>query len=231
VELSDGELQSVSRSLLLNGANLAAVETQSGNWELLQFEIAEEIDDGTWRLGSLLRGQGGTSDLAAVGAPAGARFVLLDDAVVPAGLRSSEIGLELNWRVGPEGVVDERNFPVQQAVGGVRARRHLAPVHLGAVTGPGGIRLDWKRSGRFRADSWDGEDIPLDASEERYRLEIRNGQGAILASADATGPNWLWPQANVLAAFGSANPVFSLTVRQTSAEYGAGLAATRDFSF
>ncbi len=230
VELSDGELQSVSRSLLLNGANLAAVETLAGGWELLQFETAEEITDGTWSLSSLLRGQGGTTDMAALGAPAGSRFVLLNDAVVPAGLRGGEIGLELNWRVGPEGIVDERNFPVQQVVGGVRARLHLAPVHLRAVTDPDGIRLHWIRCGRFHADSWDNEEIPLDASEERYRLEIRDGQGAALASTVVAEPTWLWLQADVAAAFGSANPVFSLIVRQTSTEYGAGLAATRDFS-
>jgi hypothetical protein len=98
------------------------------------------------------------------------------------------------------------------------------------VTDPDGIRLHWIRCGRFHADSWDNEEIPLDASAERYRLDIRDGQGAVLASTDAAEPTWLWPQADVVAAFGSASPVFSLTVRQTSTEYGAGLAATRDFS-
>ena len=36
----------------------------------------------------------------AAGATVGARFVVLDDAVKPAGLMAGEEGLSLNWRVG-----------------------------------------------------------------------------------------------------------------------------------
>src|SRR6185312_6566512 len=103
VLLSDGELQNISKLQLLNGANAAAIRSSNGAWELVQFLDAEETAPSVWRLSGLLRGQLGTEDAMAAGAAVGASFVLLDEAVKPAGLLSSEIGLSLNWRVGPSG--------------------------------------------------------------------------------------------------------------------------------
>ena len=103
VKLTNGELASVSRLQLLNGANVAAIRSAIGVWELVQFETAEEYQSDQWRLSGLLRGQLGTTDAMAAGAPAGADFVLLDDAIRPAGLLPAECGLALAWRVGPAG--------------------------------------------------------------------------------------------------------------------------------
>ncbi|MER2633881.1 MAG: glycoside hydrolase TIM-barrel-like domain-containing protein, partial [Rhizobiaceae bacterium] len=101
VRLNDGELASVSRGHVLNGANAIAVQSASGVWEISQFEQADEVEPGVWRLSRLLRGQFGTDDATAAGALIGARVVVLDETVRPAGLRSGEAGLHLNWRVGP----------------------------------------------------------------------------------------------------------------------------------
>src|SRR5690606_6375948 len=98
ISLYDGELESVSQLRMLNGANAAAVRSASGAWEVLQFETAEETAPYVWQLRGLLRGQLGTGDAMRAGAAAGAPFVLLDETVKPAGLRSSETGLLLNWR-------------------------------------------------------------------------------------------------------------------------------------
>jgi hypothetical protein len=76
VDLAFGGLASVSRLALLNGANAAAIRSDSGVWEVVQFEHAEEIAAGRWRLSSLLRGQGGTDDAMRAGASSGADFVM-----------------------------------------------------------------------------------------------------------------------------------------------------------
>lgn len=96
VDLLEGELASVSRAQMLNGANGAAIRSMSGAWEVFQFEQAQEITPDRWRLTGLLRGQLGTDDAMRAGAAVGADFVLLDDAVRPLGLRANEIGLTLN---------------------------------------------------------------------------------------------------------------------------------------
>jgi hypothetical protein len=92
VDLAFGGLASVSRLSLLNGANAAAILSDAGIWEVVQFELAEEISSDRWRLSNLLRGQGGTDDAMREGASAGNRFVLIDSAVVPLGLTLEEAG-------------------------------------------------------------------------------------------------------------------------------------------
>src|SRR5690606_9323226 len=106
LRLLGGELASVSRVQLLNGANVLAVRSNTGSWELLQFETVEEVAPASWLLTRLLRGQLGTEDAMEAGAAAGAFAVLIDETVTAAGLRASEIGLPLNWRVEPTGMVN-----------------------------------------------------------------------------------------------------------------------------
>lgn len=231
VRLVSGALVGVTRDLLLNGANFAAIKAANGVWELLQFEAAEEVAADRWRISGLLRGQGGTDDAMASGAPAGARFVLLDSAIRPAGLKAGERGLALNWRVGPNGADAAESFNAVTAIGGIRAGLHFTPAHLRARRlGDGSIGFEWIRCGRHRADGWDGEDIPLDAAAEIYRIVLTNAAGQAIATAETGEPRWLWPAAGVSAAFGAGAAVFAAEVRQVSPEFGPGLAAIRDFS-
>ena len=69
VRLFSGELQSVGDPQLMNGANLAAVRSASGAWEVLQFGSAEETAPSVWSLSRLLRGQLGSGDAMLAGAP------------------------------------------------------------------------------------------------------------------------------------------------------------------
>src|SRR5690606_24862221 len=120
---------SVTTLQLLNGANAAAVRSASGAWEVLQFQVAEETSAGIWRLSGLLRGQLGTVDAMAAGSPAGADFVVLNEAVVPAGLQANEAGLRLNWRIGPSSaVLSDSAFVTSTQIGGLRALVPSAPI-------------------------------------------------------------------------------------------------------
>ncbi|WP_421852447.1 baseplate multidomain protein megatron [Oricola sp.] len=186
LSIPSGEFSSVSRAHLLAGQNSIAIHTQDGGWEVVQFATAEEVSAGQWRLSGLLRGQGGTEDAMASGATAGARAVLLDQAVVPVGLRAWETGLELQLRVGPAGrPFTDRYFETVTAIGGVRARLPLSPVHLRADRqADGSILLGWIRRSRVDADSWDGTDVPLGEDIERYVTRIREA-GAVVWEAEA----------------------------------------------
>ncbi len=187
VELLDGELASVTRLQMLNGANAAAVKAADGSWEILQFETAEEIAASVWRLSGLLRGQSGTGQAMLAGAEAGAWFVLLDAALVPAGLKPAEAGLTLNWRVGPSGVaVSAERFATQEATGGLRAAIPLSPVHLKAARTEGGdLSVSWIRRGRIDADAWGTGDIPLGEESEAYLVEISAGGEVVRATETA----------------------------------------------
>jgi hypothetical protein len=73
VTLTQGELASITEDALLDDGNLAAVENQHGEWELLQFQTATLVSPGTYDLSVLLRGQFGSEaamrNPVAAGAP------------------------------------------------------------------------------------------------------------------------------------------------------------------
>ena len=232
VVIEDGELSSVSEIRLLNWANGAAVLSSSGAWEILQFLTADELSPGLWRVSGLLRGQFGTVDAMQAGASAGAPFVLLNDRVVAAGLRSSEIGLTLNWRVRPA-IADAQADDMEnvQLAGGLRASAPLAPVHMRCDRAPGGdIVFSWIRCTRINGDSWDGIDVPLGEESEAYVAEIRDVQTGIrLHSADVTRPALEWNAAQVQQAVSAGTTHCRLLVRQQGRS-GPGLPATLDFA-
>jgi hypothetical protein len=230
VSLFDAEAASVSRLQLLNGANAAAICSAIGVWEIVQFESAEEIEPGVWRLSGLLRGQLGTSDAMAAGAPAGADLVILDDAVQPAGLRASEAGLLLNWRVGPsETDISSENFSAHAGIGGLRARLPLSPVHLRYRKNAGGAEFSWIRRGRIDADDWGQSEIPLGEEREEYRIEIAAAGGPVVRTALSSQQSWQYASADIIADFGVLPAEIDVTVRQFSAAAGFGLPATRRF--
>ena len=232
VKLSDGELASASRLQMLNGANIAAIRSATGVWELIQFETAEEIQPAQWRLSGLLRGQLGTTDAMFVGAPIGADFVLIDDAVRSAGLLPSECGLSLNWRVGPAGYeFSADNFMQQSQTGGIRASLPLAPVHLrGKRSLSGDLAISWIRRGRIDADSWLPAEIPLGEETESYRISIGPVGGTPIRTVTSSVSNWLYQASQIAADFSPVPPEIEVSVSQLSATVGWGLEARRRLS-
>ena len=227
VELFDAEVASVSMLQLLNGANAAAVRSVSGDWEVLQFQYAEEIVPQHWRLSGLLRGQLGTSDAMAAGSAADTDFVVLDDGVVPAGLSLAEVGLELNWRVGPSGSdVSSSQFLTSQQIGGLRAQLPLCPVHLRLRPSAGDLLLSWVRRGRVNSDSWEAAEIPLGEDHEEYRLEIAGPGGPVVRTMTVGQPQWLYPAAELASDFTVIPSALDITVRQLSSAVGWGIAAS-----
>jgi len=225
VSLLEGALASVTRAQLLNGANTAAIRSTSGAWEIVQFEQATETAPSVWSLANVLRGQLGTDDAMRSGLPQAAPFVLLNEALFPAGLRAGEVGLSLNWRFGPVGYDFSSTYYAQQSVtGGVRAQLPLSPVHLRAARLPSGdVYLSWVRRSRIDADNWLSEDVPLGEAYERYRIEILDMDGVVRRSASAISPAWTYGHAEMIADFGIGAPVFDLRLSQFSASVGAGI--------
>lgn len=228
VRSPDSEFSSVDKALLLNGANICAVKALNGEWEVLQFECAEEISSGLWKLSNLLRGQAGTEDAAEIGAAENAPFVLLDDTVLPAGIRNAEIGLDLNFRI-------EAGFLVQgtggstidvPGQGGIRCQMPLRPVHLRAwQRSDGSVDFTWIRRSRIDADRWFGPEIPLGEFGENYSIEILNG-GEVVRSATSSTSAWTYTATHRQDDLGNINAPFDISVRQVSLAVGAGLSAT-----
>ena len=224
VVLLSGELESVSEAQLLAGANVAAIEALNGEWEIFQFQQAQEIAASYWRLTSLLRGEAGTEAAMRAGASADSRFVLLDAAVTSAGLRSGEAGLAMNWRVGPVsrffGDATYRSF---SAVGGLRARRPLAPVHVRVRRmDDGGVRLSWQRRSSANGARGISGVLPLGEAIDAFRIVVAVPGGAALRSVEVSASEWSYEAGAILSDFGSLPATAEFRVAQLSASDGPG---------
>ncbi|ANG95487.1 host specificity protein [Brucella pseudogrignonensis] len=227
--LYSGELESKPFTQILNGANTALVQSSDGKWEVLQFLEAQEIGQNHWRLSSLLRGQLGTEAASLNEKPTGTPFILLDGGVQSIGLQTSEIGLELNWRIGAAGKsFSDDFFDTVKAIGGVQALKSLSPVHLKAERlSNSDLLFGWIRRGRVDADSWLGEEIPLGEEREAYQVEIWRSD-VLVRSVQVQAASWIYPGADRLSDLGSSD--FQLRVAMVSSKIGAGDFACIDIS-
>jgi hypothetical protein len=224
VTLSGGTLSGLPDSDLLAGGNGAAVRTNDGGWEVLQFADAELVGPRCYRLTRLIRGQCGTEQAMAAGAPAGAEFVLLDAAAVPLPVEPDQLGLPLTYRFGP--ARDDHAAPsfaeLAITAAGV-GLKPFAPVHLRAERdlGSGDVALSWIRRTRFGGDSWELAEVPLNEEREAYRLDIYDGV-LFRRRVALSSPQYSYAAADQTADFGGPATDFTVRIAQMSATVGPG---------
>lgn len=224
VELVRGTLASASETAVLAGANLAAIGSPAGGWELIQFLAAELIGAYRYRLSGLLRGQGGSERLAASGHAAGADFVLLDQALVQLPLASDAIARPLSLRVGDAtaGLADDELASLTVTPTGV-GLRPLAPVHLKArrEAESGDILFSWVRRTRSGGDDFAAVDVALGERTEAYEIAILSGD-SIRRLIAVTEPAARYAAAAQVADFGAPPASLDVRITQMSETVGAG---------
>nr|WP_255699760.1 glycoside hydrolase TIM-barrel-like domain-containing protein [Jiella avicenniae] len=231
VALPRGALSSISAASMLAGGNLCAVQCADGGFEVLQFERAEEIASGEFRLSRLLRAQGGTEDAMAAGAVPGALFVLLDHASASLGIEAAEVGRSIEFRIQPIGRGrDDASVVARTHALGKRSVRPLSPVHLEArFAADGAFELSWIRRTRSGGDNWSVVDVPLGEEAERYRAVIDDGAGTTMV-VETAEPSLAVSAADQTARFGGLLDVFEANVAQVSPVWGAGTPRRATFS-
>ncbi|MBD3786443.1 MAG: glycoside hydrolase/phage tail family protein, partial [Sphingomonadales bacterium] len=224
VQLTGGALESVSQSRVLSGANLMAIGTPGGDWELFQFANAAPVEAGIWDLSLRLRGQLGTDALMPEVWPEGSTVVLFDGAPTQIDLPASARGLARHYRIGSAlRGYDDPSYVHEVAAFSGNGLRPLSPCHLRASVSAAGWDFGWVRRTRIDGDSWDGYDVPLGEGQELYLVRVLEG-GAIRREVVTTSPAFSYPAAQKLA--DGITGDFSLSVAQISQEYGAGLFTT-----
>ena len=206
---------------------------------MLQAGLAELIAPKRYRRSRLLRGQRGTE--AAIGNPAaaGARIVVLDEALVPLPTAEAALVLEANWRFGPASkpVADRFYRQLSFTPEGVGLR----PFSVGylrqpwrTAREPGDLVIEWTRRSRaLAADSWTAAEVPLAEEREAYAVEIVDG-ATVLRMLAATSPSVTYTGAQQLADWGALlTPGDTLAVRifQLSALVGRGAPAAVTLEF
>ena len=239
VDLLSGTLESVTDLALFGGANAMAVESSPGLWEVLQAGSAELVAPGRYRLTRLLRGQRGTE--VAMGNPtaAGARVVVLDEALSPLPIAEADLGIPWNWRIGPASrpFTDETYIAQAFTPGGAGLRPFsvghvMQPSLSGRV--PGDLTISWiRRSRALAADSWAAVEVPLGEETEAYLMEVLDGT-AIKRSLQVSAPQATYSAADQIADWGGLlglGDTLTLRIAQLSALYGLGAEKTVTLQF
>jgi GTA TIM-barrel-like domain/Putative phage tail protein len=232
VTIYSGELLSREKVDVLSGANLAAIEHESGQWEVVQFLKAELISDKTYRLSGLLRGQVGTEPHITNDLAIGARFVVLDDALTPVSLTDDEIGLDYSWKAGPSTYdLGHRSYRTYQKSFVGLGQKPFAPVHLKLVQGAGGdLDLSWVRRTRKGGDNWQSLEVPLSEDVEAYEMDILDGSSAVVRTLTCSTPSLVYSNSLQTADFGGLQTSLSIVLYQMSARFGRGHGATATLS-
>ncbi|MEO1687836.1 MAG: hypothetical protein AAFU61_08015, partial [Pseudomonadota bacterium] len=223
VEMLSGTLSSAPDLAVLNGqANLAALASPEGGWELLRFQSAELVGPGQYRISRFLRGFAGTEPLMGDPTPEGAYLILLDEGLIRFERDPVDIGSDSTFRIGPGAfdVGDESYAQAEWTYEGVRFRP-LSPVKLRAVRQPDdSVRVTWVRRSIQDDDSWPEGEAPILEGLERYRVQVRSG-GSTLRTEETSSPEFSWT-GDMQAADGFPASV-RFDVAQVSASFGPGL--------
>lgn len=225
IALRAGHLADTDEPAALAGANRVAVETDSGDWEVIGFVQAELAASGRYQLTGLLRGVEG-SDHAIGPASAGARVIVLDQNVVSVPIEADWIGEGYTLRVRPAAGGADQTLLVEPAASAVLP---LAPVHLSADALPdGSIAIGWTRRSRADGDGWGIAEAPLEYGPEHWQIDILNAGTPVrsLTSASATAHYSLAEQ---VADFGGPVGHLDFSVRQVSPVFGPGHAGYGEF--
>ncbi|MBC9248379.1 glycoside hydrolase/phage tail family protein [Paracoccus sp. 11-3] len=234
LDLASGQLESVSDLALFGGANALVVESAPGRWEIVQAGSAELIAPGRYRLKRLLRGQRGTEQAMGNPTPAGARVVMLNEALTPLPIPKAHLDIPFNWRIGPaRHPVSSDTFTAISFAPEGEGLRPFSPVHVTQPWrqphSPGDLTIRWTRRSRaLAADSWQGMEVPMAEEQESYEVRIMDG-AAVKRTLTSNASSALYTSAQQIADWGALlAPADSLTIRicQFSARIGRGTART-----
>ena len=224
VAMEGGTPSSATPEAVYAGANVLAVRSDSGEWEVLQFASADVVAPDAYRLTRLLRGQSGSELALAAGASAGAPVVIMDAALTRAQVGSAERGLPFLWTAGALGA-SALSTTSQTFTWSGLAYRPLSPARLFAARrSDGGVDLAWIRRTRVHGDSWEAEEVPLGEERESYRCDVLAGDGiTVLRGFDSDASQATYAAADLCVDFPAGPPeTLTLRVSQRSAIYGLG---------
>ena len=154
--------------------------------------------------------------------PVGAKFILLNAAVVQPDLTLAEALSPALWRVGPAQLDQSHGSYVEiSSAAAGRALRPLSPAHLTCTRQGADLMFNWIRRTRIDGDSWDLTEVPLGEAEERYRLTIGTGSTTV-RTVEVVSPTYLYTAAEIATDFAIPPASLTVSVAQISAAIGAG---------
>ena len=234
VQLFDKSASLLDATLLelLDGANVFAIKTPSGAWEVLQFQIKELTGTSAsgqpqYDLTRLLRGQLGTETEIADPLPVNSEIVLLTpNTVYELNLANGKKFDAIDYRYGPstDDVETSGFYQDLTHTGQATGLLPYAPVHLHkALTATDEVTFSWVRRTRIGGDDFEAVEVPLSETTEQYDLEILDPAGptSLRLVSGLTSPTYTYTAA-AQSSDGGHLDSYLIRVWQVSAEVGQG---------
>jgi|CXWL01.1.fsa_nt_gi hypothetical protein len=224
VKLYGGVLASVTPDAVLGGGNSFAIESDDGEWEILQARACALIAPGEYELSGFLRGQLGSAHAMRAPHPVGARIVKLDARLARAEIGAHEWGEALAFAAPPADALptDVRAARLEQALPHA-ALRPWAPAHLRAKRVAGGdVEISWVRCARRGGDFWGAGEPPIGFASEAYQLDIFDGS-TLKRSVTVSASAYNYTSAAQIGDFGTPPASLRLRVAQLGEGGATGL--------
>lgn len=180
---------------------------------------------GEYELSGLLRGRLGSAHAMASPHPIGARVIVLDHKLGRLNIGAHEWGEALDVTVPPAGGSATHNRAARFAVSLPHAAaRPWAPAHLRAKReASGDVTISWVRCARRGGDSWSAGEPPLGETAESYSLDILDGLGEVVRTAETPNSTFIYTATQQSADFGAPPASLRLRVAQMAASGARGL--------
>ena len=181
ITLACGTLESLSDEQVLAGGNYLAIKTPL-SWEVIQFARAELIAPSSYRLSHLLRGTHGTDAFMVDALDIGAECVLIGASLVPAPLSAHNLPDTATMDFGSPLLPRDSYGWQSRTVAITRAGLTcLSPVHVRVVYHfEAGLHIHWIRRVRLGGDDFVAAHLPLDETQESYRVRFLAGDTTLL---------------------------------------------------
>jgi hypothetical protein len=188
------------------------------------------VDDKTYRLSRLLRGQAGSEYAIASPLPAGAPFVLLDEHLVDIARGIGTLDRLSDLRIVATGRShDDASALAMSLVPQATALMPLSPVHLRAARDDeGNVAISWIRRTRKDGDAWSVE-VPLGENIETYEIDIMSGSN-VKRTLSVNAPAAIYAAADEATDFGGSQTSLTIRVFQLSGTVGRGHPAQSTFA-
>lgn len=202
-----------------NGANAIAIQTTSGDWEIIKYVNSVFQSNHNYRLSRLFRGQLGTYAVMEDRIPAGQPIVFLGgNTIAPLEIAESRRTETINYRYGPSVYATGSNFyqPVTHT-GRATGQIPYPVANLSGGALPTGILFTWNRQARFGGEDFEQNTVPFTEDTLQYQIDLLTMQNMVVNTVTQSLESWLY----------SGNlTMFKVRVRQISQSVGPGRPST-----
>jgi len=208
---------------VLNGANACAI-----GQEILQFKNVVNISGNQFRFSYLLRGRLGTEQFMNSHGANELVVFLSKSTIVRALSEPTSIGSAKYWKA--VGVGQTLNSSGQKTFTNTGlSNKPWAPVFIKGTRGvplADDLTITWFRRTRIQGEWVDFRDIIVGETEEKYKVEVLDQNGAVLRTFEPTTTTQIYLGTEQTTDFGSAQALILIRVLQQSSVFGDGYSNT-----